>query len=266
MIPFTTVGSGRIKVLALPGLFGGAPAFAPMLEYAELERFQYVLMNYRGYGPALDMPGLFTLREIVVDAMRLLDYLGWRGTHVIGHSMGALAAQMVAVAAPSRIASIVSIAGLSARGAPRDAARTQLLARAATDRNVCASIVEGGTGMRYTPGFAMRVAGLTIGKVSQTALSRYVQDTQDPATSDIHGQIRASRVPLLALVGKHDPACTEALARETTLSWYANARLEVLEAGHYPMLECPAATVSSIERFQNEVEAALAATPIRSIA
>jgi pimeloyl-ACP methyl ester carboxylesterase len=266
MIPFTTVGSGRIKVLALPGLFGAAPAFAPMLEYAELERFQHVVMNYRGYGPAVDIPGLFTLREIVVDAMRLLDYLGWRSAHVIGHSMGALAAQMVAVAAPSRVASIVSIAGLSARGAPRDAARAQLFARAATDRNVCASIIEVETGARYTSGFAMSVAGLTVGKVSQTALSHYVQDMQDPATSDIHRQIRGSRVPFLALVGKHDPACPEGLARETTLSWYPNARLEVLDGGHYPMLECPAATVSSIERFLNEVEAALAATPARSTA
>lgn len=266
MIPFTTVGTGRIKVLALPGLFGGAPGFAPMLEYADLERFQYVLMSYRGYGPALDAPGLFTLREIVVDAIRLLDYLEWRGAHVIGHSLGALAAQMVAVAAPARVASIVSIAGLSARGAPRDAARAQLFVRAATDRNVCASIVDGVTGGRYTPGFAAHVASLTVGKVSQTALSHYVRDMQDPATSDIREQIRGSRVPHLALIGKHDPVCTEALARETTLNSYANARLEVLEAGHYPMLECPAATVSSMERFQSEVEAALAAMPKRSIA
>ena len=266
MIPFTTVGSGRIKVLALPGLFGGAATFAPMLECAELERFQYVLMNYRGYGPVRDMPGLFTLREIVVDVMRLLDYFGWRDAHVIGHSMGALAAQMVAVAAPSRVASIVSIAGLSARGAPRDPARTQLFARAATDRNLCTSIVEGGTAGRYTPGFAMRIVDSTVGKVSQAALSHYAQDMQDPATSDIHGQIEGSRVPFLALIGKHDPVCTEALARETTLSWYTNARLEVLDAGHYPMLECPAATVSSIERFQNDVEAALAAAPVRQTA
>ena len=87
-----TVGAGTSKVLVLPGLFGANMAFDAMLEYADCERFQYVVVEYRGYGTAKNDLGLYSLREIVTDVVRLLDYLGWVKVHLIGHSAGALAA------------------------------------------------------------------------------------------------------------------------------------------------------------------------------
>ncbi|MFD2272672.1 alpha/beta fold hydrolase [Undibacterium arcticum] len=52
MNTFTTVGVGGTKVLLLPGLFGANEAFDAMLAFADTERFQYVVMDYRGYGRA----------------------------------------------------------------------------------------------------------------------------------------------------------------------------------------------------------------------
>lgn len=70
--------------------------------------------------------------------------------------------------------------------------------------------------------------------------------------TDFSEEIKAARLtlPLLALVGEHDPRFDAALMRRTYLAWYPQARLEVLgKAGHYPMNETPLALAASIEAF-----------------
>jgi pimeloyl-ACP methyl ester carboxylesterase len=131
MKSFKLVGTGPRKVMLFPGLLGTRDAFDEMLRWADLTAFQYAVVEYRGYGQARNEPGLKTLREVVIDATRLADYLGWTRFAVAGHSLGALAAQMIAVALPQRVDAIVSIAGMSARGGSRDPERTRLLREAA---------------------------------------------------------------------------------------------------------------------------------------
>ena len=51
-------------------------------------------------------------------------------------------------------------------------------------------------------------------------------------------------------MGEHDPALSAQVMEQTWLAFYPNAELEVLaNAGHYPMLETPAALAASIEEF-----------------
>jgi len=249
-------GHGANKVLVLPGLLGSSTAYDSMFHNADLERYQYVLMHYRGLSAARNEAGLFTLREVVMDAVRLLDHLGWKSTHVVGHSVGALAAQMLALATPSRVSSIVSLAGLSARGLRRDPERLRLLSEAATDAAKRAAYIDAGTGKRYTPGFSRYVARLSEGQTSPEALRKYADDAM---STDIQAQADGSQVPYLAIVGRLDPSNDEIVARETTLRLYRRASIHVIDAGHYPMLECPALTMSLIENFHNGVNSSAGA-------
>jgi pimeloyl-ACP methyl ester carboxylesterase len=94
--------------------------------------------------------------------------------------------------------------------------------------------------------------------------ARYSWDSSDRAAfaayfsrgaTDFSGEVRraAPNLPLLALVGEHDPRFDAALVRRTHLAWYPQARLEVLaNAGHYPMNETPLALAASIEAFLRE--------------
>ena len=250
MTTFRATGSGDAKVLILPGLFGGGGGFDTMLSYADLDRYQYVEMGYRGFGTSKREPGLFTFREVVTDAVRLLDYLGWTKTHLLGHSVGALAAQMIAVAVPTRVASIVSLAGTTARGTSRNTERLRAMSEAASDAAVRNTIINTGTGKRYTRGFVDGIARLSDGNISPIAFGKYAEDAM---VTDIQSQIKGSPMPYLAVVGKHDPVNTEALTIETTLRLYKNATLQVIDTGHFPMIECPALTMSLVEQFQNGV-------------
>ena len=64
--------------------------------------------------------------------------------------------------------------------------------------------------------------------------------------------MEGSEVPFLAVVGRHDPGNTEA-ATATTRRLYAHATVEVIDAGHYPMIECPALTMAVVERFHDRI-------------
>lgn len=61
----------------------------------------------------------YGLDDMAQDALGLLDALGIRSAHVIGASMGGMIAQRMAIAAPERVRSLVSIMSTSgARGLP----------------------------------------------------------------------------------------------------------------------------------------------------
>jgi len=247
MKSYKLIGTGPRKVMLLPGLLGTRDAFDDMLRWADLREFQYAVVEFRGYGELFGEPGLKTLREVVVDATRLADFLGWSSFAVSGHSVGALAAQLLALALPQRIHAIVSIAGMSARGGSRDPERQRLLREAAAQQARRADLVAAGTAGRYTDAFVQAVVSQSFGRIDADAFASYALDA---SRTDISGQVEGSLTPIHVMVGEHDATNSEAAARLTTLKWYRNATLQVLAgAGHYPMLEAPVATIAALETF-----------------
>jgi pimeloyl-ACP methyl ester carboxylesterase len=247
MKSFKLIGRGPRKVLLFPGLLGTRDAFDDMLRYADFDAFQYAVVEYRGYGHARNEPGLLTLREVVIDAVRLVEFLGWARLAVAGHSVGALAAQMLAVALPHRVDAIVSIAGLSAKGASADPQRVRFMQELAHSREKREALIDGGTDSRYASGFARTLVASTWDEIDGDALASYALDA---SRTDIHAQVKTLDTPILALVGEYDPNCSEAAAHETTLQWYRRPTLQVLlGAGHYPMVEAPARTLTALERY-----------------
>ncbi|QOT82418.1 alpha/beta fold hydrolase [Cupriavidus basilensis] len=247
MKSYKLIGFGPKKVLLFPGLLGTQDAFNQMLKYADLENFQYAIAEYRGYGGSKNLPGLFNLREVVIDAYKLVEFLGWKDFAIGGHSIGALAAQMVAIAMPQRVGSIVSIAGMSAKGGSRDPDRMALLNAAANSAEHREQMVAGGTAGRYTPGFARTEVAATFDSIDPLAFASYAKDASQ---TDVSEEAKNLPMPILALVGEHDPACSEQAARATTSEIYRTASVEVIAgAGHYPHCEAPIATLTLIEKF-----------------
>jgi pimeloyl-ACP methyl ester carboxylesterase len=247
MKSFKLVGRGPQKVLLFHGLIGTRDAFDDMLRYADLDAFQYAVAEFRGYGHARREAGLLTLREAVIDAVKLVEFLAWNDFTVGGHSVGALVAQMLAVALPHRVNAIASIAGLSANGASADPDRVAFMRSVADSLERREALVTTGTGGQYTAAVVREIVAATWNDIDGRALASYALDA---SRTDVHTEVQSMDIPILALVGKHDPNCGEAAARETTLRWYRRATLEVMHgAGHYPMIETPAATVSALERF-----------------
>jgi pimeloyl-ACP methyl ester carboxylesterase len=71
------------------------------------------------YRLGLQVRSAYTLQDMALDSLGVLDALGIRRAHVMGASMGGMIAQRVAATAPERVASLLSVMSSSgARGLP----------------------------------------------------------------------------------------------------------------------------------------------------
>ena len=104
----------------LHGWFGDGHAFAPIESALTGGEFTYAFIDYRGYGGMKDVRGDYTIDEIAADVLELVDALGFAQFSLIGHSMGAKAAERVLTRAPTRVRKLVGIAPVPASSVPFD--------------------------------------------------------------------------------------------------------------------------------------------------
>ena len=243
------VGHGPHAVIVLHGWFGDAHAFGPMEAALDGGAFSYVFMDNRGYGGMRGAHGSYSMDEVARDALALADALGFATFSVVGHSMGGMALERLALLAPLRLRKLVAVAPVPSCGMALDGAARQLFLDASGNVQARRAIINRSTGERLPAAWLDWKAQYSWESSDQAAFAAYFLAWSG---TDFSEEIKAARVtlPLLALVGEHDPRFDTALMRRTYLAWYPQARLEVLgNAGHYPMNETPLALVASIEAF-----------------
>lgn len=114
-------------ILALHGWLDNANSFAPLAPYLEND-FYLIAIDFPGHGLSSHLPegcyyhffdGIFTLLELI-KALQL------EKIHVLGHSMGACIASLLAGVAPKQILSLYLIEALGPFSAPSESAAKQL--------------------------------------------------------------------------------------------------------------------------------------------
>ncbi len=115
---YTVEGSGP-PVLFIQGVGVVGEGWRPQLD-ALRDRFQVCAYDNRGLGRSAPLAGKTSVEELARDARALLDALGWKSAHVVGHSLGGVIAQQLALDCPERVRSL-SLLCTFVRG--RDGAR-----------------------------------------------------------------------------------------------------------------------------------------------
>jgi pimeloyl-ACP methyl ester carboxylesterase len=98
------------------------------------ERFRVLTFDNRGIGESDKPAGPYTAREMVADALQVLDEAGVARAHVVGASLGGMIAQEVAASAPGRVDKLVlcSTTPGGPDAVPMPEVTVRLLAEAAT--------------------------------------------------------------------------------------------------------------------------------------
>ena len=142
------VGHGAHAVIVLHGWFGDAHAFGPMEAALDGGAFSYVFMDNRGYGGMRGAQGNYSMDEVARDALALADALGFATFSVVGHSMGGMALERLALLAPLRLRKLVAVAPVPSCGMALDGAARQLFLDASGNVQARRAIIDRSTGER----------------------------------------------------------------------------------------------------------------------
>jgi pimeloyl-ACP methyl ester carboxylesterase len=192
--------------------------------------------------------------EDAATCLRLMDHVGWRTAHVVGHSYGALVAIQMAIDFPERVASIALLEP-AARGIPSSEAVALAL------RPVIAAY-RSGDKAAAVDGFLRHVCGDDYRQVLELVLPHAYEEAL--VESDIFFQSELAAVqnwsfgpdearlvtqPVLNVMGSQSvPRFVE--GGELVQSWFPAAeRLLVPEAGHLLMVQNARAVAEGLDRF-----------------
>jgi esterase len=250
VIAYERIGSGASGVVVLHGWFGDHGIWKPTYPLLDTTRFSYVFVDYRGYGASRDIAGPHSMTQISADVRDLVAHLGWERYAVVGHSMGGMAAQRVAIDAPKAVRAVVGVTPVPAGGVPLPPEVLAIFQDAATNDGAAADVIETSLGRRLTPALTRMILAHTRETVAPEAFSDYLRAFTG---TDFSRDCAGYRGPMLVLVGQHDQGVSDEFVRATFPKLYPQAVLESLpNAGHYPMVETPAHLVTRIESFLSQ--------------
>lgn len=230
-------GGDGPPVLMIHGLGGDSNSFQPLMP--ALDGYRVLRPDLPGAGRSVIRPGQPGLQGLVKALRDCLKLAGVARVHLVGHSMGTLLCQYLAVDSGATIASMTLFGPILE---PPTAARAALRERAATVR---------AEGMASTADAVSRGSVAPATHAGNPVVAAFVRESlmrQDPSGYAAHSQALseakpadhpAIACPTLLIAGAADPIAPVAMARELE-NRIAGARLEVVpEVGHWIMLEAP---------------------------
>jgi pimeloyl-ACP methyl ester carboxylesterase len=252
-------GEGGAPLLLLHGFTGAKEDFGDFLDRLGEAGWHTVAPDLRGHGESSkpEDEASYSLEVLTADAFALVDALGWDRFVLLGHSMGGMVAQLMALASPERLRGLILM-------------DTHHGAIDSVDRDVAAA----GADMARTDGMAV--------------LGSLLADLADPLATSADARVKAERpgyaefgdrkflasspamyaamigamfdspdridlledldVPTLVLVGEQDDNFLPAAERlATTLRQVTYARIP--DAGHSPQFESPEAWWHAVSGF-----------------
>jgi len=246
-------GSGP-AVLMIQGIGLVGNGWRPQVQ-GLADRYRILTFDNRGIGDSqLLSGGVIDMAALAADAVAVADAAGADRFHLVGHSMGGVIAQAVALAAPDRVKSLALLCTF-AHG--REAARvtpglilTMLRMRLGTRP------------MRRAAFLSLVMPPLALSELDPAARARYAEELHPLFGHDlaeqppiVMKQLRATarydayprlcelaRIPTLVVAGRHDRIARPAYGRALAAAIPGARYLEVEDGGHGLTIQLAART------------------------
>ncbi len=257
-IHYRETGQGRPVVL-VHGFTGNSRNWAltvPVLR----SQYRVVSPDLRGHGLSAKPthPEDYSLEVMAQDVIALLGHLGLAGCHLVGHSMGGMIAQLVALEAPQLLRSLVLVdTSAEPPGALRTEARARLV-RIAMEQGMEAvweaqlALNPQAEELRAQPQFLQtwKEQFLMTSREAYIYCSHHIANRR-PLLQDLGGL----RLPVLIVCGERDEPFVEPSYRMHQA--IPGSRLEIIpHCGHTPQIERPQEFNRLLLGFLQEVDGA----------
>ncbi len=247
LLGYKKIGEGKKNIFFLHELMGDHKNYDPILPYLNTDDFSHYFIDHRGYGFSKDIEGEYSALEAASDVSELISHLGLDEVYVLAHSMSTMIAQKLALI-DSRVKKLILITPIPASGVNvAELAKKALLDEMRKNESAVERIVHDSS-KRYTD--TWREYRIDMGYNSSTVEARvgYMNmylytDFQSEAEQNIN-------IPIKIIVGKHDFKVFAKRDVSKNFAQYKDVEIvECMEAGHYPMIECPVYFVSKLDEF-----------------
>jgi pimeloyl-ACP methyl ester carboxylesterase len=210
-------------------------------------RYRTFALDMRGHGDSERPAAGYALSDFAADVVAFMDELGLQSAPLIGHCMGSLVAQRVALVAPGRVERLALISSMTAARKLVGAVELQEAVEALDGavpaefaREFQAGTVYGGVTAEFMGGVVAESLKVPA-RVWRAALRGILEDEHVSRL----GRIRA---PSHLFWGERDALLTR--AEQETLAALVNAELTSYpETGHSPHWERPEQVVRDLESF-----------------
>ena len=247
------------RVLGRPGrptvVVGGSvgstlATWEPQLAALSAE-FQVIAYDHRGHGGSPAPPGPYSIDDLALDVVALLDDYGVARAHVVGLSLGGMVAQLIAARQPQRVDRLVLLC--TAAHYPDPASWTE---RAATVRADGTDAIAYAVVERWLTADYRRDQPTEVARLREMVVSiddeGYAACCDAIADMDLRPDLSRIHAPTLVIAGAEDPAVPPERMRELA-DEIAGSRFVIVPGAHVPPLEHPAiVTDLLLEHFAAE--------------
>lgn len=220
-----------------------------------LSGFTLVEFDNRDIGKSGRASGPYSAADMARDALAVLDAAGVRKAHVLGHSLGGVIAQELALMAPQRVDRLV----LSNSFARNDLYTTEILRllkelRLQIDDELTfgaalTTFVLGMHTLKAVPLFASVQQALDAGLYQEK--DAFLRQLDACGKADTLTRVGAISAPTCVLYCDDDRLFSPALVRELAGAIPGAFLDEILDSGHCPMVEAPRNFAASVRDFLN---------------
>jgi pimeloyl-ACP methyl ester carboxylesterase len=240
-IAYEHAGAGE-RVLFIQGAGVPRTGWRPQLD-GLASRFHCASFDNRGIGESSPVNSAFGVEDMHADALAVMDALGWESAHVVGHSIGGLVAQSLALGARARVRSLTLMCTFFRGSEPSRItpwiAWTGLRTYVGTRRMRRLAFLE----MILSPDERRVRAGDGLDGVAAELAALFGRDLADPASIAMKQLAAASKfdvsarlselagIPTLVLSGQHDRIALPAFGRALAAA-IPGAHYEERDAAH----------------------------------
>jgi pimeloyl-ACP methyl ester carboxylesterase len=255
-------GSGPALVM-IQGVGAHGLGWNPLVDILR-ERFTCVTFDNRGIGASQPPARPITVTQMAADVLALMDHVGWRSAHIVGHSVGGMVAIQVGVTARQRVRSLsllCTFARASAIMRPSLALFWIVLRLTAGTRGMRS---EAFMDLVLPPGYAKadadqfaerlhRILGHDITDIPQITRQQVLAMFRYDATPQLS---RLSGIPTLVINGEKDMLAPPSSGRAIAAGVAGSRYEEIAGASHaFPVLEperCSAMVLQHLEKAVDE--------------
>ncbi len=253
--------TGRgVPVLFIQGVGVAGDGWKPQTD-ALADEFQTLRFDHRGIGRSA--PGPVTIETMAADATALMEAVGWESAHVVGHSMGGIVAQQLALDRPARVRTL-SLLCTFARGAqgarvtPRImwlGLRTRIGSRAMRRRAMLEMIFPASYLRTVDCGDLAARCGALFGRDLADSPPVLMQQLKALSRHDISARLgELASIPSLVISAGRDPIALPEFGRELA-ERLGHATFELIPgASHAVVINAAELVNDRLRRFWRQVE------------